>query len=346
MIARSNPCFGLLITTLMSLSLVACDSASSKATLALGPADSTSFQLANQLLSAKQIKDHHITRLDGQFDFAFTGLEQGDIDIAMGFFGVPNRRIESLEAATGDLTLLSLSDALVNSLAQDYGYRRFTLSKDSYQFLEQDVTTLAASALLMANTHTVSDELAYQLAKVMYEHGQEIVHSQASFLTLDQALTGSEGLRIHPGAKRFYEDQGLSIKLSEATLTPSQNKREFILGSGTQGGTYYPLGGELVSLWNQFIPSVNFSSVATDASLENLISLGQDKIDLAMTVNVSALDAQAGRGHFAETAIDNAAFIGQLYPEVFHIISRTSNPFSSWKALPHRNKSSAANLAD
>ena len=49
-----------------------------------------------------------------------------------------------------------------------------------------------------------------------------------------------------------------------------------------------------------------------------------------MAVNISALDAQAGLARFAETPVHNAAFIGQLYPEVFHIITRSSNAVSSF----------------
>ena len=310
--------------------LVGCDSAPSKARLALGPAHSASHQLATRLLAAYHIQPQDVNGQNGRFAAAFEGLAQGHIDIAMGLFGLPSRHLDSLQAATGDLQLVSLSDAVLDDVEKNTGYRRFTIPQHSYLFLEKDIHTLAASAVLLANSHTVSDELAYQLAKVMYEQGATIAHTQAQFLTLNHALEGAKGLRIHPGAKRFYEEQGLTVNLPVAELTPSHNKREFILGSGSQGGTYYPLGGELTTRWNQFIPGINITSVATDASLENLTSLAENKLDLVMTVNISALDAQAGTGHFANTPVDNAAFIGQLYPEVFHIISRTSNPVSSF----------------
>ena len=323
----------LLVASLLGL-LAGCDTPPPKARLALGPAHSASHQVGNHLLTAYDIKAQDIDAEHGRFDAAIEDLEQGRIDIAMGFFGLPSRNVDSLQAATGDLKLVSLSDAVLDEIEKNSGYRRFTIPKASYLFLEQDVNTLAASAVLMANTHTVSDELAYQLASVVYQQGNSITHSQAPFLTLAHALEGGEGLRIHPGAKRFYEEQGLTVNLAVAELNLTNNKQAFMLGSGSQGGTYYPLGGELASRWNQFIPSINITSVATDGSLENLSSLAEGKLDLSMTVNTSALDAQAGTGHFANTAVDNAAFIGQLYPEVFHIISRASNPISSFGEIP------------
>ena len=303
--------------------LTGCEKSKPQVQLALGPEHSASHQVANRLLATFELTKQDFNGHNGRFEDALAGLEQGNIDIAMGFFGLPSRNIDSLQAATGDLKLLSVPDAVLEDFEQDTGYRRFTIAKDSYPFLAQDVQTLAAYAVLMANTHTVSDELAYQLAKVMYEQGASIHHSQAFFLTLKHALDGADDLRIHPGAKRFYEEQGLTVDLPVATLDLARNKREFILGSGSQGGTYYPLGGELATLWNRDIPSINITSVATDASLENLTSLAEHKLDLSMTLNTSALEAQAGSGHFA--------FIGQLYPEVFHIITRSSNAVASFE---------------
>lgn len=333
----------ILVAPLLLVALAGCDVVEPKTNIALGPENSTSHHVSQRLLAAHNLTENDVNVQEGRFEEALKGIETGSTDIAMGFFGLPSRNVDSLQAATGDLKLLSVSDAVLDDFEQHTGYRRFSIPKDSYLFLDNDIQTLAAYAVLMANTNTVSDELAYQLAKVMYEQGQAIPHSQAQFLTLTHALDGAEQLRIHPGAKRFYEEQGLIVNQPVAELNLSRNKREFILGSGSQGGTYYPLGGELATLWNKDIPSINITSVATDASLENLSSLAENKLDLAMTINTSALEAQGGNAQFANSSVANAAFIGQLYPEVFHIITRANNPVSSFAAI-HANPLNAPGL--
>lgn len=337
---RFNAAHPWLITGLLTCVLVTaqagCDRAKPKASLALGPEHSASHQVSQHLLGAYGINQQKVSLHTGRFEGALEGLKKGQIDIAMGFFGLPSRNVESLQAATGDLKLLSMPEALLDTFEKESGYQRVTIAKHSYPFMSQDISTLAAHAVLMANTHTVSNELAYQVAKVMYEQGGGIPHEQAQFLSLSHALDGAKQLRIHPGAKRFYEEQGLTVMLPVADLALSRNKREFILGSGSQGGTYYPLGNELAALWNRAIPSINITSVATDASLENLTGLAEQKLDFSMALNTSALDAQTGTGHFAPTAINNAAFIGQLYPEVFHIITRSSNALSTFEQVQAR----------
>ena len=56
-------------------------------------------------------------------------------------------------------------------------------------------------------------------------------------------------------------------------------------------------------------------------------------VAVTMTVQVAAIDALAGRGHFAEKTITNIAFIGQLYPEVFQAVTRSHYPLNAFDDL-------------
>ena len=317
------------LTLVTATALGGCDVQDYKANIALGPDSSTTQQVSHLILNAYGIKDTDYHGHAVRFEDALQGVEDGSIDISMSFLGLPTSGIDSLQAATGDVTLLSIPDEVLSQIEKNNDYRRFTITKDSYNFLTEDVQTLAAYAVLIANTHTINNEMGYQLAKIMYEKAGQLPHAQSRFLTLKNALNGGNNLFIHPGAKRFYEEQGLTVTMPQASLDDVSTKREFIFGTGSQGGTYYPLGGELATLWNEQLPSVNFTNVATLASIENLHSIADDKIDLGMAVHVSVQQAQQGIGEFAEAKVDNVAFIGQLYPEVFQIVGRTGNRISA-----------------
>lgn len=320
----------LAVALTLATALSGCDVQDNKANIALGPNSSTTQQVSHLILNAYGLKDTDYHGHSMRFEDALQGVEEGSIDLSMAFLGLPTSGIDSLQAATGDVTLLSLSNEVLTQIEANSDYHRYTITKDSYNFLTEDVQTLAAYAVLMANTHTINNEMGYQLAKIMYTRTEQLPHAQSRFLTLKNALNGGKNLLIHPGAKRFYEEQGLTVSMPEASLDEVNGKREFIFGTGSQGGTYYPLGGELTTLWNKQLPSVNFTNVATQASIENLYSIADDKIDLGMAVNVSAHQAQQGIGEFADTKVDNAAFIGQLYPDVFQIVGRTGNRISSF----------------
>src|SRR5690625_1358315 len=304
------------------------------AKIAIGPPASETNSVSRVILEAYGIGEGDYQAFQEGFGNAADLVQDGNIDISIGILGVPAGSIESLHASTGDVVMLGLSDAVIQQAEETSGYQRYEISKDAYPFLEADVPTIAAFAVMVANTDTIDEELGYQLAKSMVENSNEITHAQGVQLTLENALNGLDGIPIHPGAKRYYEEQGLTIEgpVAELTATADDRKREFTLGTGSQGGTYYPLGGEIANVWNNYVDG-NFTNVETGASLENLASIHRGRMDVGMTVHVPALDAVNGRGEFEGKQVENVAFIGHVYPEVVQIVTRKATGISSLDEL-------------
>ncbi|WP_252108219.1 MULTISPECIES: TAXI family TRAP transporter solute-binding subunit [unclassified Halomonas] len=313
--------------------LAGCGDESKKPNIAIGPPASTTQGVSQLLFDAYGIgSDKYNTYQEG-FGAALDGVQDGNIDISIGILGLPSGSIENLQASSGDVHLMSLSDAAIDYIESNSAYRRFTIPAGSYDFQDEDVETITAYAVLVGNTHTIDEELGYELARLMYEHAEENTHAQSTFMTLENALNGAEGLPIHPGAKRYYEEQGLTVDNPVATLDDISPKSEYVLGTGSQGGTYYPLGGEMATIWNRYLDGQNFTNIETGASIENLVSIRDDRMDLGMTVHAPAQDANAGRGEFESGAIDNVAFIGHIYPEVIQVVTRESSGIESLDEL-------------
>jgi TRAP-type uncharacterized transport system substrate-binding protein len=51
--------------------------------------------------------------------------------------------------------------------------------------------------------------MAYDLVRVMYENAGDIGHDVGSQVQLDTALDGLGSMELHPGARRYYEEQGV-----------------------------------------------------------------------------------------------------------------------------------------
>src|SRR5690606_1883978 len=196
------------------------------------------------------------------------GVQDGNIEVSIGVLGLPAGSIESLQASAGDVKMLGLSDEAIKHIEENSGYKRYTIPQDTYDFLDSDVETVTAYAVLMGNTDTIDEELGYELAKIMIENASENTHDQAKQMTLENALNGAEGLPIHPSAKKYYEEQGLTVDnpVAELKADKKDRKSELILGTGSQGGTYYPLGGEMANIWNKHIDGVNVTNTETGAS--------------------------------------------------------------------------------
>ena len=306
-----------------------------KKNIAIGPAASETNNVSKIILEAYGLDDGDYKAYQEGFGDAADGVQDGNIDISIGILGLPAASIESLQASTGDVKMLGLSDEAIAHIEENSEYKRLTIPKGTYDFQTEDIETVTAYAILMGNVDTISEELGYELAKSMVENASENTHAQAVQMTLENALRGAEGLPIHPGAKRYYEEQGLTVDNEVATLTADagNQKSELILGTGSQGGTYYPLGGELANLWNKYIDGINVTNTETGASVENLVTIRDGKMDLGMTVHVPALQALRGEGDFKDSKVENAAFIGHIYPEVVQIVTREKTKIKSLDSL-------------
>jgi TRAP transporter TAXI family solute receptor len=62
----------------------------------------------------------------------------------------------------------------------------------------------------LVTSSAVSDDLAYQMTKLIYESLPELANSHAAGkeIRLDSAAMGSP-VPLHPGAIRFYREKGL-----------------------------------------------------------------------------------------------------------------------------------------
>lgn len=298
--------------------------------IAIGPPASETNSLSQAILEAYDIGEDDYTEYQEGFGDAADEVQDGNIDISIGILGMPAGNIENLQASTGDVKLLDLSGDVIESVEQDTGYEAFTIPSDTYEFMENDVETVAAYAILMGNTNTIDEDLGYELAKSMIENADENTHAQAEQMTLDNALNGAEDLPMHPGAAKYYEEQGLDFDNPIAELDVDEEKTEYVLGTGSQGGTYYPLGGEMVNIWNDHLDG-SFTNTETGASVENLATIRENDMDLGMTVHVPANDAINGEGDFEDNEVDNAAFIGHIYPEIVQIITRENTDIDSFE---------------
>ncbi len=306
-----------------------------KKSVAIGPPASETNNVSKLILKSYGVDDKDYKPFLEGFGDAADGVQDGNIDVSIGILGLPAASIESLQASVGDVKMLGLSDKAIEYIEKNSGYKKLTIPKDTYDFLTEDINTVTAYAILLGNTDTIDEEMGYELAKSMIENASENTHAQAKQMILENALRGAEGLLIHPGAKKYYEENGLKVENEVAQLKADAKtrKKEFVLGTGSQGGTYYPLGGEMANLWNKYIDGVHVTNTETGASVENLSSIRDGLMDLGMSVHVPAQQALKGEAEFKGNTVENAAFIGHIYPEVIQIVTREKSKIKSLDAI-------------
>lgn len=111
------------------------------------------------------------------------------------------------------------------------------------------------------------------------------------------------------------------------TATPGDVDKTFInIATGGTGGTYYPLGGAMAKIYNEYIGNVTANAQATGASVENIGLVASGETEIAFVQNDVTYYAWTGTESFeGKDKVTNIRGMAMLYPEVVQIIATSSS---------------------
>ncbi|WP_163969407.1 TAXI family TRAP transporter solute-binding subunit [Oceanobacillus halotolerans] len=182
--------------------------------VAVGDQGSGAEANASQVLEAAGITYDDITAEFLGFGDAAQGLQNGTIDAAFITAGAPTSAIQEL-GASKDVHVLSLPDDVISTLTSEYSYyTERNIPADTYGDYGQteDITTVAVMAIMVVDSG-LSEDTVYNMTKAMFENKDELeaAHDRGTDITLDSALDGMS-IDLHPGAAKYYEEEGISVE--------------------------------------------------------------------------------------------------------------------------------------
>lgn len=177
--------------------------------VAIGPAGSGTQFAAKLVLEAYGIKDGDYEAFQEGFGDAKGKLQDGVIDASFGLLGLPASSIDELQVQTKNVQYLPIEGDALKYVEDHSDYGAFEIPADTYTWLDKPVSTVSAYAVMVGSTNQISEELGYEITKAMFENAGQITHQQGSNLTKENALRGSEGLPLHPGAEKYFKEAGI-----------------------------------------------------------------------------------------------------------------------------------------
>ena len=138
-------------------------------------------------------------------------LKDGKIDAFFWSGGLPTASLLDLASTVGITAKLLSNDEVLPKLQERFTpglYFRLVIPKGTYPGVDYDSGSVGvANALVVKDT--MSDELAYELTKVLFDRQPDLaaIHPEAKKLNVDTAVHGSPA-PFHPGAIRYYEERG------------------------------------------------------------------------------------------------------------------------------------------
>ena len=136
-------------------------------------------------------------------------LKDSKIDAFFFTGGLPTAAVLDLTHTPGIKALLVPSDEALPKMRAQYGqslYYPLIIPKAVYG-LDQDVTVVGIANLLVVSEN-MSEQLAYDITRLLFEKQPELVaiHPQARDLSLPTAVEGSP-VPFHPGAIKYYTEK-------------------------------------------------------------------------------------------------------------------------------------------
>jgi len=180
------------------------------ATIAVGDAGSGTRITSDKVLDAYGLTEEDYEPEVTDFGSSTEMLADGQIDATMFVVGTPVAGLTQLSATT-DVRLLPVDDDVASEVEEAGSETAYDIPADVYDFLEEDVQTVAVFASLIASTTQVSEDIGYEITKATFENADSITVEAAQFVDVEEALLGIGEIPLHPGAERYFEEVGLDL---------------------------------------------------------------------------------------------------------------------------------------
>ncbi|WP_078409226.1 TAXI family TRAP transporter solute-binding subunit [Priestia abyssalis] len=175
-------------------------------TVSIGAPGSGTAANAEQILEVHgmTMKDVEVRNLS--FDESTEGIQDGSIDAAFITAGAPTGAVEGL-SATQEVNIVPVADDKIQALIEKYPYYvQDTVPAGTYK-LPAEVKTVAVQAML-AVTDELDEELVYNITKSIFENTDKITHAKGKLIKAENAVEGA-GIPFHPGAEKYFKEQGV-----------------------------------------------------------------------------------------------------------------------------------------
>ncbi len=110
-------------------------------------------------------------------------------------------------------------------------------------------------------------------------------------------------------------------------MTGAAQGEDFVLSSGSQGGSWYPLAGAIKAIAEKMDSDLSIT-VTPGAGVANVVGVAAGKFPIAFANTISTVDALAGRPPF-RGKVENVCNLGTLYPQWFQIVARDDAKITS-----------------
>lgn len=127
--------------------------------------------------------------------------------------------------------------------------------------------------------------------------------------------------------------KSLLVTLIIVAAPASMAQQRLSIATGGTGGVYYPYGGGLAELINEYVDGHSAVAEVTGASVENMGLIFRGDSDLALALADTVYQAYTGTGAFEGRRIANTRALGSIYPNAVQLVTLADSGITSLQDL-------------
>src|SRR5699024_4568646 len=166
------------------------------ATIAVGDAGSGTRITSDAVLASYGLEEGDYEPEVTDFGSSTEMLADVHIDALMFVVCTPVAVLTQLSDQT-DVRLLSVEDDVAAEVEEPGNETPYDIPADAYDFLEEDLSTVAVFAAIVASTTQVSEDVGYELTKATFETADSITVEAAQFVDIEEAVLGIGDIPLH-----------------------------------------------------------------------------------------------------------------------------------------------------
>lgn len=196
------------VAALSSSGITSIDEIPDGATIGFGPAGSTSDTYFPRMMDTLGVK---YERRNGSWSDLGGQLQDGLIDVVAFAAGIPIPAVSQLEVQT-DVNIISMTDAEVKKITDNFPVSEFIIPKDTYQSLSAPSQVVSMWNFAMVNCD-MPESMVYEITKATMENNERMVSiHKAARNSVPENYTKNTVLPWHPGAARWFNESGYPIE--------------------------------------------------------------------------------------------------------------------------------------
>lgn len=178
--------------------------------VSIGAPGSGVFFNAMDILNAYGLTEDDINPTYESFGDSVDSLTDGKIDAAFITAGAPTTAVTSL-GASKDIYLVSIDEEHIAALLEECPYYSENVIAADVYGLEEDITTVAVGAVVVARDD-VSEDDVYNFVSTVFENTDTIAAAHAKGEELDLEFAASvTDVPYHAGAAKYFAEKGIEV---------------------------------------------------------------------------------------------------------------------------------------